>query len=75
MKIDKCHFGVREMNLLGFNFQPDGLRPNPDRIKTVVDAKVAKTRSGILKFLGLVTVLPEICPTPSRNLTAFDILA
>ena len=62
MKIEKCHFGVKEMNLLGYNFRPDGLRPQEDRIKAVVEAKVAKTKTGILRFLGLVRYYQRFVP-------------
>jgi hypothetical protein len=27
MKVEKCHFGVRRMQLLGFDFREDGMRP------------------------------------------------
>ena len=50
------------MNLLGYNFRPDGLRPQEDRIKAVVEAKVAKTKTGILRFLGLVRYYQRFVP-------------
>ncbi len=62
MKGDKCHFGVDEMNVLGFNFRPDGIRPQEEKIKAVVDAKVAKTKHGIMKFLGLVRYYQRFVP-------------
>ena len=62
MKIDKCHFGVKNMNFLGFNFSPEGLRPQPDKIKAVVEAKVTKSVTGILRFLGLVRYYQRFVP-------------
>ena len=54
MKIDKCFFGVDQMQLLGFDFRPDGLSPQEDRIDRITKAEVAHTKKGILSFLGIV---------------------
>ena len=67
MKIDKCHFGVKEMNLLGYNFRPDGIRPQEDKVNAVVNAKVAKTKTGIMKFLGLVRYYQRFIPQHIKN--------
>ena len=50
------------MNFLGFNFSPEGLRPQPDKIKAVVEAKVTKSVTGILRFLGLVRYYQRFVP-------------
>ena len=62
MKIEKCNFGVKRIEFLGFDLQPDGIRPLKERIANIVDAKVAKTRTGILKFLGLVRYYQRFIP-------------
>ena len=48
MKIEKCNFGVKRIEFLGFDLRPDGIRPLEERVSRIVDATVAKTKTGIL---------------------------
>ena len=54
MKVEKCHFWVRRMQLLGFDFREDGMRPQEERALRIQQVQVEKTRTGILSFLGIV---------------------
>lgn len=72
MKIEKCHFAVTSMNLLGFVFTPDGLKPQPDKVSKILNAEVKKAKAEILQFLGLVCYyrfIPDLA-TLSKPLTA-----
>ena len=62
MKIEKCNFGVKRIEFLGFDLRPDGIRPLRERIANILNAKVAKSKTGILKFLGLVRYYQRFIP-------------
>ena len=62
MKIEKCHFGVRHMQLLGFDFREDGMRPQEDRALKIQQVVVERTRTGILSFLGIVRYYQRFMP-------------
>ena len=54
MKVEKCHFSVKRMQLLGFDVREDGMRPQDERAARIKQVRVEKTRTGILSFLGIV---------------------
>ena len=54
MKIEKCNFRVKEMNLTGFCFMAKGMEPFPDRCRSIQNFTVPKTRTGIQRFIGMV---------------------
>jgi hypothetical protein len=62
MKVEKCHFGVRRMQLLGFDFREDGMRPQEERALRIQQVEVEKTRTGILSFWGLCAIISVSCP-------------
>jgi len=62
MKIKKCHFEVRPMQLLGFDFREDGMRPQEDRALKIQQVVVERTRTGILSFLGIVRDYQRFVP-------------
>ena len=35
MKVEKCHFGVKRMQLLGFDVREDGMRPQDERVARI----------------------------------------
>jgi len=53
LKLDKCEFLKKEANFLGHIVTPDGIKPNPIKVKAIVSypipTKVKVTRA----FLGL----------------------
>ena len=51
---DKCEFMRKEVVYLGHLITEEGVRPNPDKIKAVVDFPVLKTVEDIKSFLIVV---------------------
>ena len=62
MKVEKCHFGVRQMQLLDLDFREDGMRPQEDRAIKIQRVEVEHTRTGILSFLGIVRYYQRFVP-------------
>lgn len=52
--LDKCEFLRKEVLYLGHVITKDGLKPNDDKIKAVLDFPIPKTPTEIKSFLGLV---------------------
>lgn len=53
VQIDKCNFFKRESEYLGHIITPDGVRPNPSKIKVIQEISLPKTVKEIRSFLGL----------------------
>jgi hypothetical protein len=54
MKVETSPFGVRQMQLLGFDFREDGMQPQEERALKIQQVQVDHSRTGILSFLGIV---------------------
>lgn len=52
--LDKCEFLKKEVLYLGHTITKDGLKPNDDKIKAVLQFPLPKTPTEIKSFLGLV---------------------
>ena len=61
MKVEKCHFGVRRMQLLGFDFREDGMRPQEERALRIQQVEVEKP-----ELLGDWALLSALCTPFSR---------
>jgi hypothetical protein len=62
IKIDKCDFGVTEMELLGFRVSDEGISPISERCVAIRDLKVEKSVKGIQSFMGLVRYYQRFVP-------------
>jgi transposase InsO family protein len=63
---DKCEFLRREVAYLGHIICSDGVRPDPNKIKSVIDFPVLKTPKNIKQFLGLVGYYRRFIPNFSK---------
>lgn len=54
VQLDKTEFLRKEVLYLGHKITKDGLKPNEDKIKAVMDFPIPKTTTEIKSFLGLV---------------------
>jgi hypothetical protein len=52
-KLSKCKFLQRTMKYLGHILSPEGISPDPDKVKTLLDWEFPSTTKGLLRFLGL----------------------
>ena len=52
-KISKCFFGVQEMEYLGHIVSHEGVKVDPNKIKSIKELKVPKTIRHLRGFLGL----------------------
>ena len=52
-KPSKCHFGQTKVNYLGHVITPEGLQPDPAKVKVVQEYPVPKTVKDVRAFMGL----------------------
>lgn len=50
---NKCSFFTNSVQYLGYIFDNDGVHPNPDKIKAIIDAPTPTNLSQVQSFMGL----------------------
>ena len=50
--LDKCQFGVEELDFYGYRFIKEGLKPTLDKVKAVKESKHPETKEVARSFLG-----------------------
>lgn len=53
IQIDKCNFFSKETEFLGHVLTPNGILPNPNKIKDITELKLPETQKQIKSFLGI----------------------
>ena len=55
LTIEKCHFGVRQVELLGRTISPEGISPQARKIKNFLDKlRFPKSKKALQRYLGFV---------------------
>jgi len=54
LKISKCEFGMREIDILGFTVNEKGIKPNKNNTKAIINMKEPTNSSEVATFLGMV---------------------
>lgn len=53
IQVDKCSFFSKETEFLGHVLTPNGILPNPNKIKDIMELKLPDTQRQIKSFLGI----------------------
>lgn len=62
VQLDKSEFLRKEVAFLGHIITPDGIKPNPDKIKAILHYPIPKTTKEIKAFLGLLGYYRKFIP-------------
>lgn len=62
IQLDKCHFFKTEIEFLGHIITPQGIKPNPNKLKAITDFPIPKTQREIKSFLGLIGYYRKFIP-------------
>jgi len=54
MKLEKCKWKVREVGFLGVVIEPEGIKMEKEKVKSILDLPTPKGVKNVQKFLGLV---------------------
>lgn len=66
LNLDKCIFGVSEIEFLGFKVDKDGIRPLDDKVKAIRDFPRPETVVELRRFLGLVNFYRRSLPQAAK---------
>ena len=55
LKLSKCHFLRESVEYLGHLITPQGLKPNPNQVKAVIEFPVPESVTNVRQFLGLTS--------------------
>ena len=51
---EKCRFGLNEIDYLGYMVTPEGIKPNPKKIKAIEAMKRPTTTTEVCRLIGMV---------------------
>ena len=60
--LDKCQFGVEELEFYGYLFIQEGLKPALDKVKAIKDCGCPETEEAVKSFLGMTGYLSKFIP-------------
>jgi len=59
LKLAKCRFGVRSVEVLGHRVTPDGLLPSEGHIQAIKELREPRNGTQLLRFIGLMTYFAD----------------
>lgn len=62
----KCEFGKKEINFLGYCVKTDGVTPNEEKVKAIVDFPQPSTIEELRRFLGMVNFYRSSIPKAAQ---------
>jgi len=65
-KFSKCDFFQKELKYLGHIISGEGIKPDPAKVKSLVEWEYPKNATGMLQFLGLGNYFRRFIPNFSR---------
>ena len=68
---DKSFFGVNEIEYLGYIVTPEGIKPNPKKIKAINAILRPTTTTEVRRFVGMVQYYRDLWPRRSHLLHPF----
>ena len=72
LTIEKCHFGVREVEFLGRKISPDGISPQARKIRNILHKfRFPKSKKALQRYLGFVNYYRKYIPRTAEKLNPF----
>ncbi len=68
---EKCRFGLNEIDYLGYMVTPEGVKPNPKKIKAIEAMKRPTTTTEVRRLIGMVQYYRDLWPRRSHILEPF----
>ena len=72
LTIEKCHFGVRQVEFLGRTISPEGISPQARKIQNfLAKLRFPKSRKALQRYLGFVNYYRNYIPRMAEKLNPF----
>ena len=72
LTIEKCHFGVRQVEFLGRTFSPEGIPPQARKIQNfLAKLRFPKSKKALQRYLGFVNYYRNYIPRMAEKLNPF----
>ena len=72
LTIEKCHFGVRQVEFLGRTFSSEGVSPQTQRIQIFLNKlRIPKSKKALQRYLGFVKYYKNYIPRMAEKLNPF----
>ena len=72
LTIEKCHFGVQQVEFLGRPISPEGISPQSKKIQNFLDElRFPKSKKALQRYLGFVTYYRIYIPRMAEKLNPF----
>ena len=68
---EKCRFGLNEIDYLGYMVTPEGIKPNPKKIKAIEAMKRPTTTTEVRRLIGMVQYYRDLWLRRSHILEPF----
>lgn len=68
IKIEKCVFGVTELNFLGHNISEKGILPSTERIEIITNFPEPKNCKSLQRFIGMINFYHRFIPNLAKFL-------
>lgn len=76
--LEKCQFGVSEIDFYGYRFTADGLKPAEEKVRAIKECSAPEDKTAVRSFLGMAGYLSKFIPRyssltePLRKVTHKD---
>ena len=72
LTIEKCHFGVRQVEFLGWTISPEGISPQARKNQNFLDKlEFPKSKKALQRYLGFVNYYRNYIPRMAEKLNPF----
>ena len=71
LNAEKCSFGLNEIEYLGYIVTPEGVKPNPKKIKAIQAMDRPTTVTEVRRFIGMIQYCRDLWPRRSHMLQPF----
>lgn len=68
----KCEFGKTELKFLGYNVTCDGIQPDEEKVKAIMEYKQPETIEELRRFLGLINFYRSNIPKAAESQSILD---
>ena len=75
LNAEKCRFGLNEIDYLGYIVTPEGIKPNPKKIKAIQALERPTTVTEVRRLIGLVQYYRDLWPRRSHILQPFTAIS